>query len=218
MMWRRPAICVITRGRGGARSAERSALLARLGAAAAAGATMVQVRERQFADRELLEFVRQVVTEVRPAGAHVLVNERTDVALAAGADGVHLKSNAPAVSDVRRVVPAEFLIGQSVHTQEEAAAVEAAGGCDYLFYGTVFPSSSKPSDHPIAGVAALAAVCRRVRIPVVAIGGISIELAPQVMSAGAAGVAAIALFSESGDIGATVRSLRAALTLPAGHV
>ena len=218
MKFQRPAICVITRGRGRAGSPERAVLLERLAAAATAGATMVQVRERQFDDRELAAFVEEVVAAVKPAGAQVLVNDRVDIAIAAGADGVHLKSHAPAAADVRRIVAPEFVVGRSVHSAEEAAAVDQGGGCDYLFFGTVFPSASKPADHPVAGTEALEAVCRRVGLPVVAIGGMSVQRAPLVMSAGAAGIAAIALFADSPDIGATVRALRAALTLLPGTV
>ena len=97
----------------------------------------------------------------------------------------------------------------------EHATVEAAGGCDYLFFGTVFRSASKPAHHDIAGVQALAAVCNRVQLPVIAIGGVSLTSAPQVMGAGAAGVAAISLFADAHDIAATVRDLHAALTLHA---
>lgn len=217
MQIRRPVICVVTRARGAAGSGERQALLARLADAAAAGATMVQVRERQFDDRTLVRFVAEVIEAVRPSGTLVLVNERTDLALAAGADGVHLKSDAPSVADVRRIVRDGFAIGRSVHGADEAAAVEAAGGCDYLFFGTVFPSSSKRLDHPVAGVDALETVCQRVTLPVVAIGGISVERAARVAAAGAAGVAAISLFTETPDPGATVRALADALTLHGGR-
>ena len=209
---RLPVICVVTRARGVGGSSERRTLLGRLAAAAAAGATMVQIRERQLDDRQLRQFTQDVASAVRPAGALVLVNERTDVALAAGADGVHLKSNAPSATDVREVVPSGFVIGQSVHSAIEAATAESAGGCDYLLFGTVFPSSSKPPDHPVAGVAALAEVCRRVRIPVVAIGGISIDTARQVARAGAAGIAAISVFADAADVEQTVRALADALT------
>lgn len=215
---RRPAICVVTRGRGREASPERHTLIGRLAAAAEAGATMVQVRERQFDDRDLLCFVQQVVEAVRPAGAVVTVNERTDIALAAGADGVHLKSDAPSAADVRRIVPASFIVGRSVHSVVEAEAAEAAGGCDYLFFGTVFPSASKLPDHPVAGADQLASVCRAVGLPVIAIGGISIERAPRVAAAGAAGVAAISLFTDAGDLTATIQALADALTPSRGRV
>ena len=213
-----PAICVVTRVRGRERDAERDMLLDRLARAAAAGATMVQVRERQCDDRDLVVFVEQLIGRVRPSGARVLVNERTDVALAADADGVHLKSHAPPASDVRRIVPAGFLIGRSVHGDDEAAAVEAAGGCDYLLFGTVFPSASKPAGHPIAGSDALARVCGRVRLPVLAIGGITPDRVPAVVAAGASGIAAIGVFAEAVDMAAAVVRLRDALTLPPRRV
>jgi thiamine-phosphate pyrophosphorylase len=218
MALRLPAICLVTRARGGARSAERAALLDRLAQAADAGVTLVQVRERQFDDRDLRLFVEQVIARVRPAGTQVLVNDRTDIALAAGADGVHLKSHAAPAADVRRIVPDGFLIGRSIHSEIEAAAIEAAGGCDYLLFGTVFPSASKPAAHPVAGVEALAAVCGRVGLPVLAIGGITPERARAVAAAGAAGIAAISLFTDTGDPAAAVRALRDALTLPASRV
>lgn len=211
---RAPVICIVTRARGAPGAGERQRLIERLAAAARAGANMVQVRERQFDDRLLLEFVREVTAAVRPAGARVIVNERTDVALAAGADGVHLKSDAPSAADVRRIVPPGFLLGRSVHSDGEAAAVEAAGGCDYLVFGTVFPSTSKAGDHPVAGLEALRRTCGAVSLPVIAIGGITPGRAAAARSAGAAGVAAISLFAEAADMGAVVASLHDALTLP----
>jgi thiamine-phosphate pyrophosphorylase len=214
----RPAICVITRGRGTTNSRERGALLARLESAAAAGATMIQIRERQFGDRELLDFARDIVEAVRPHGSIVTLNERTDIALAAGARGVHLKSNSPSVADVRRIVPAEFLIGRSVHSVEEAVTTAVTGGCDYLLFGTVFPSASKPTNHQIAGIDALERVCHSVSLPVMAIGGISVERARALARSGAAGIAAISLFAESTDIGRTVREVRDALTVSSGNV
>jgi thiamine-phosphate diphosphorylase len=217
MKLRRPAICIVTRGRGAAGSEERGVLLGRLAAAAEAGATMVQVRERQFDDRQLLRFVEEVIAAVRAAGTLVLLNDRSDIALAAGADGVHLKSDGPAVDDVRRLVSPDFMVGRSVHSMPEAESV-AATACDYLLFGTIFHSSSKPGDHPTTGVDALAAVCRSVTKPVLAIGGITVDRAAEIAAAGAAGMAAISLFSESRDIAGTVRALRDALTLPPRRV
>jgi len=209
-----PFICIVTRGRGAAGTEERRRLVERLAAGARAGASLVQIRERQFDDRQLMSFVQDVVAAVRPAGTRVLVNERTDVALAAGADGVHLKSDGPSAPDVRRIVPPGFLIGRSVHAAAEAAAVAAAGGCDYLIVGTVFPSTSKAGDHPVAGLEALRRTCAAVSLPVIAIGGMSVTRAADVRAAGAAGMAAISLFAEAPDIAAVTASLRDALTLP----
>ncbi|HVL65662.1 MAG TPA: thiamine phosphate synthase [Vicinamibacterales bacterium] len=217
MAWNLPIVCVITRARGETGSAERGRLLQRLSEAADAGASIVQVRERQLDDRRLAGFVGEVKAAIGRTSARVLVNDRTDIALAAGADGVHLKSDGPPMSDVRRIVRGPFVIGRSVHSVAEAAAA-ARDGCDYLLFGTVFPSRSKPDSHPIAGVAELADVCRAVAVPVIAIGGITPERAAAVREAGAAGVAAISLFADAPDTGAVVAALRSALTLPRGNV
>ena len=211
-------ICIVTRGRGAPGSEERTRLLGRLAAAAHAGADMIQIRERQFDDRSLLRFAEDVIEAVRPAGARVLVNDRLDIALASGADGVHLKSDGPPVRDVRRIVPDRFAIGRSVHTDDEARAVESAGGCDYLFFGTVFRSASKPDDHVLAGIDGLRRICAIVSLPVVAIGGVSIGRVPEMVAAGAAGIAAISLFSEAGDIAAVTAAVRDALTPAQGGV
>jgi thiamine-phosphate pyrophosphorylase len=211
-----PIVCVITRARGLTGSPERLALLARLKGAAAAGAAFIQVRERQLSDRALVAFVRELVECTRDSDCRVMVNDRPDIAIAAGAAGVHLKERSLAVADVRRIVPGAFIVGRSVHTDTDAAAVEGAGGCDYLLFGTVFPSASKPDEHPIAGIDALRRVCERVSLPVLAIGGINTDRASSVAAAGAAGAAGISLFSEATDMGAAVRALQAALTPPSG--
>jgi thiamine-phosphate diphosphorylase len=163
---------------------------------AAAGADLIQVRERGLHDRQLVAIVRRVVDRTGGTGARVIVNERTDIALAAGAHGVHLPAAAPAAGRVRRIVPEGFVIGRSVHDEAEAEAASAAGGCDYLTFGTVFPSRSKPADHPVAGLDRLAVVCARVSLPVLAIGGISVARAVSVARAGASGIAAIGLFAD----------------------
>jgi thiamine-phosphate pyrophosphorylase len=211
-------ICIVTRGRGAPGSEERVRLLGRLAAAAHAGADMVQIRERQFDDRSLLRFAQEVIEAVRPAGARVLVNDRLDIALASGADGVHLKSDGPPVVEVRRIVPQGFTIGRSVHSDDEATAVESAGGCDYLIFGTVFHSARKPDDHVIAGTDALRRICALVSLPVIAIGGISVARVPEIVAAGAAGVAAISLFADAGDMAAVTAAVRAALTPAQGGV
>ncbi len=208
----------MTRGRGTSGSDERLKLVGRLAAAARAGADMIQIRERHFDDRVLLEFAREVIEAVRPLRTRVLINERTDIALASGADGVHLKSDGPGVPDVRRIVPDGFLIGRSVHAEREARAVQNDGGCDYLFFGTVFRSVSKPDDHPLAGLEGLRATCASVALPVIAIGGMSVARIPDVRAAGAGGIAAISLFAETPDIAGLTASIGDALTLPAGHV
>jgi thiamine-phosphate pyrophosphorylase len=183
-------------------------LVGLFGDAARAGVDLIQIRERDLDDRALVTLVRATVAAVRGTPARVIVNDRTDVALAAGAAGVHLRADSVPAPRVRAIAGPGFLVGRSVHDEEEAAAVDAEGGCDYLIFGTVFPTSGKPSGHQTAGLAALGRVCARVSAPVLAIGGMSIARAPDVARAGAAGLAAIQLFATAADLRETVRALR----------
>jgi thiamine-phosphate diphosphorylase len=179
-----------------------------IAAAARAGVDVIQIRELQLDDRTLLALTVDAVAAVRGTAARVLVNGRPDIALAAGASGVHLRSHSIAASRVRTLAPPGFLIGRSVHSPAEAAVAEADGGCDYLTFGTVFASGSKPPGHPVAGIEALGRACASVRLPVVAIGGVTIDRAPAIAAAGASGVAAIGLFASAKDLSRTVAALR----------
>jgi thiamine-phosphate diphosphorylase len=200
-----PVVCLVTD-----RAAIGRPLPQLIEAAAAAGVDWIQIRERGLDDRELLQLTRDAIERVRPTPARVIVNDRADVALAAQASGVHLPGDAFPASELRRIVPAAFMIGRSVHDEEAAAAAEADGGCDYLVFGTVFPSASKPSGHRVAGLDGLRRVCARVRLPVIAIGGLSVERASGVAAAGAAGIAAIGMFAAAPDLAETVREVRRA--------
>jgi thiamine-phosphate pyrophosphorylase len=175
--------------------AECAALVAAAATAARAGVDLVQIRERGLEDLALLALAEAVGDAAEESGARVLVNDRVDVALAARAAGVHLPARAVDCSRVRPIVPEGFLVGRSVHSLDEAAAAARGGGCDYLVFGAVFESRSKPVGHPVAGVDALAEVCAAVSLPVLAVGGITPDRAPDVARAGAAGVAAIGLFA-----------------------
>jgi thiamine-phosphate pyrophosphorylase len=124
------------------------------------------------------------------------VNDRLDVALAAGAAGVHLRGDSVAPSRVRKIVPAGFIVGRSVHSVAEAMA--AAPDVDYLIAGTIWPSPSKPPDRAAAGPGLLRRIARSAGVPVLAIGGVTLERMPEIASAGAAGAAAIGLFMDRG--------------------
>jgi thiamine-phosphate pyrophosphorylase len=192
-------------------------LLPTIAAAARAGIDLIQVRERGLPDPPLLALVRDVKSAIAGTGARVIVNDRVDVALAAGASGVHLPGRGVHCSDVRRITPPGFLVGRSVHSAPEAVAVVGDGGCDYLVFGSLLPSASKPPSHPTAGFAGLAAVCRAVAdataagdvpVPVLAIGGLRAGDAPAAARAGARGLAAIGLFADTEDVAALIRVLR----------
>ena len=175
--------------------------------AIAAGADWVQIREKDLPGRELLGIVRDAVSiaGALAPGARVIVNGRLDVALAAGATGVHLGGESAPASDViawcrRGNAPAGFSIGVSCHSVEEARAAERAGA-DYIFFGPVFDTPSKRGFGSAHGIVALSEVCEAVRtIPVIAIGGIDANNGAECIRAGAAGIAAIRLFQETSDL------------------
>jgi thiamine-phosphate pyrophosphorylase len=154
-------------------------------------ADWVQVRDKELGARELLELVRRVMG----LGARVLVNTRVDVALAAGAAGVHLPAGSIAASEWRRIVPEGFLIGVSCHFPEEVVRAKEEGA-DYVLFGPVFAPLSKTSDLTPRGLDALRTVCGSVRIPVLALGGITWGNAAECVAAGAAGVAGITMFRD----------------------
>ena len=174
------------------------ALVQRVAAAAAAGVNLVQVRERDLEARDLTRLVARCVTAVRGTRTRILVNDRLDVALAAGAHGVHLRGDSLPASRARALAPIAFLIGRSVHSRAEAVAVHADGGVDYLLFGTVFPTDSKPGQTP-AGVKALEQVVDATPVPVLAIGGISSETVRELAGTGCAGFAAIGWFADGDD-------------------
>jgi thiamine-phosphate diphosphorylase len=199
-----PVLCAVTDRR-------RLPILAHVAAAADAGLDWVQIREPDLPAAELYEVVRHAIAEVSGAATRIIVNDRLDVAIAAGAHGVHLRGTSFDVSRVRAVAPADFVIGRSVHSVEEAIAAEGGGGLDYLIFGTMFPTASKPEGHPLAGPEALRAAVAACRLPILAIGGITRENVDTIAATGAAGVAAIGLFldSQSADIASIRRSFAA---------
>jgi thiamine-phosphate pyrophosphorylase len=169
-------------------------LVARAAHAVSAGVDVIQIRERDLPDGQLAALVRRIAGLAAGTSTRVMVNDRADVAIAAGAAGVHLRGDSLPASRVRMTAPEGFLIGRSVHSLAEVDAAAAGGGCDYLLFGTVFPSAGKPDGHPVAGLDALRAACARSSLPVIAIGGINEENAALVRAAGAAGFAAVGLF------------------------
>ena len=158
--------------------------------AAAAGATMIQVRAKTLDTRELVALVQDVVAAAR--SVPVLVNARADVALACGAQGVHLPSDGLAAGVVRSIVPAGFLIGVSCHVLEELGRAEGEGA-DFAVYGPVFATASHPGAAPV-GLEALATAARAMRIPIYALGGITEDNAALCITAGAVGIAGISVF------------------------
>ena len=146
------------------------------------------------------------------ARPRILVNDRLDVALAVHAGGVHLGEKSLPPEEVRRFLNSlhrekDFLIGVSCHSLEAAKAAER-GGADYLFFGPLFATPSKAAYGAPQGLKRLAEVCRAVGLPVLAIGGITLENAASCFSAGASGIAAIRLFQDARDMPAAVEALK----------
>ena len=194
---RPPISCVVTdrrrhvAGHGGERGARRRlAEVAR--EAVAAGVDLIQIRECDLETADLVDLVQAIVGIARGSTTQVVVNDRLDVALACGASGVHLRADSIAPARARSIAPPKFLIGRSVHRLDEA--VEHASEVDYLIAGTVFPTSSKPLTDRLLGVIGLMEMVQAVSVPVLAIGGVTIERVPQIAATGAAGIAAIGLF------------------------
>jgi thiamine-phosphate pyrophosphorylase len=187
------------------------ALLEKIRNAAAAGISWVQIREKNLETRALVDLVRLAVAASRETRTSVLVNDRLDVALATGAAGVHLGETSLPVETVaewrRSAGRAEFLIGASCHSLEAAQKAEGAGA-DYIFFGPVFATPSKAAFGAPQGIERLHEICRSARIPVLAIGGITVENAHSCFAVGAAGVAAIRVFQESDDMSAVITRLR----------
>jgi len=183
----------------------------RIRSAAAAGVDWIQIREKDLETRALFELVRVAVADTRASGTLILVNDRLDVALAAGAGGVHLGEKSIPVNEVaewRRVAGrTEFKIGLSCHSVEAARTAER-DGANYVIFGPVFATPSKAAFGVPQGTETLRLVCGTVEIPALGIGGVTVENAGSCIAAGAAGVAAIRLFQEGRDLNAVVTGLR----------
>lgn len=185
----------------------RGDLLDQIDAAARAGIDWIQIREKDLQSRYLFELTAEAVRRVQPTNARILVNERTDIALAAGAHGVHLPSDGIGAEAVRKAVPANFLIGVSCHSIEELERAETSGAT-FTVFGPVFATPSKHAYGPPQGIERLAAATCAVRLPVLALGGIHEENAAACEAAGAAGIAAISLFQKTDGLPGVVRRLR----------
>ena len=196
-----PIICYVTDRKSLAAGEVAAGLLAKISVAIGSGVDWVQIREKELSGRELFGLAREAVASA--GSAQVIVNDRLDVALAAGAAGVHLGRASLSARDVAgwsrgagQIAPADFLVGVSCHSLADAREAESAGAA-YIFFGPVFDTPSKRGMGEPQGVARLGEICRSVKNPVIAIVGVSEDNAGDCIRAGAAGVAAIRMFQDS---------------------
>ena len=221
---KKPILCYVTDRRSLRASSQTDSLqplLEKIELLIAAGIDWIQLREKDLSGRQFAILTRDSLRGVSErAGqaqtpARILVNDRLDVAIAEQAGGVHLGENSLLAKDANRLTQASlaastrapnFLIGVSAHSLE-AAQSAASAGADYIFFGPIFATPSKAAHGSPQGLDQLAQVCASVTIPVLAIGGITLENASACLSAGAAGIAAIRLFQDSFDPAAIIRIL-----------
>lgn len=180
-----------------------------VGEALSGGVDCVQVREKGRPANELYEMSLKLLPDVREAGASLLVNDRIDVALASGADGVHLAAKSLPPSAARKVLGENPLLGCSVHSLAEAR--EAANvGADYVTFGHIYPTPSKPGLPP-RGVRELAEIVESVEVPVLAVGGIDESNVHEVLGTGASGIAVISTIVSTPDPKLAAKRLRRAI-------
>jgi thiamine-phosphate pyrophosphorylase len=210
-----PILCYVTDRRNLAGAGDRADSAARveraIGRAIDAGADWIQLREKDLEAQPLEALVCAAVTISR-GRARIFVNDRLDVALTAGADGVHLGEKSLPIARVTSWRAAagrhDFAIGASCHSPEAVRAAERAGA-DYVFFGPIFATPSKTSFGPPQGLERLAAACEGARIPVIAIGGITDSNAEACLAAGCEGIAAIRMFQGEGGLAESVTAIHA---------
>jgi thiamine-phosphate pyrophosphorylase len=197
----------------GDENARQRALLAKIAEATRCGVDVIQLREKDLSTRELEVLTRAALRVIGENSAqpvtHLIINSRSDVAIACGADGVHLRSDDLSPSDVRKIWthgghPARPLISVSCHSEADVARA-ADEGADFAVFAPVFEKKDTPQNRA-AGVDGLRQACGQ-KIPVLALGGVTLNNARACIDAGAAGIAAIRLFQQN-DIAEVVRTLR----------
>lgn len=177
------------------------------------GVTCLQLREKEASAGEILALARTLLPLCRARRVPLLINDRVDIALAAGADGVHLGQDDLPLPEARALLGPDRILGATAHTVEEALRAQAEGA-DYLGVGAMFPTGTKTNTIPTSADT-LKAICAAVSIPVVAIGSVTAQNLPTLAGTGIAGAAVVsAIFSQS-DLTAAARTLRTAADLAA---
>jgi thiamine-phosphate pyrophosphorylase len=189
---------------------QRRRLLSKIGEAAVCGVDYIQLREKDLSARELEEMAHEAVRVLRASSGQtkLLINSRSDVALAVDADGVHLRSEDVSVRDARSIATRcgarEWIVGISCHSEEHVARA-AAQGADFAVFAPVFAKRDAPNT-PSTGIEGLRRACQH-KVPVLALGGVTMQNARACIEAGAAGIAGIRLFQDR-DMAEVVSAMR----------
>jgi thiamine-phosphate pyrophosphorylase len=162
------------------------------------GIKAVQLREKDLGSRELFQLASEMRSLTSRYGAKLIINDRIDVALATGADGVHLGAGSIPVAEARRLAGRSLLIGYSAHSATEACSAET-DGADFVTFGPVYQTPSKAAYGAPLGVSALKTACERLTVPLYALGGVKQFNIPDLMAAGASGVALISAIMSAAD-------------------
>ncbi|MEI6840710.1 MAG: thiamine phosphate synthase [Methanomicrobiales archaeon] len=175
--------------------------------AVSGGADVIQLRDKEMTGRELFIAACEIRDITRIAGTLFIVNDRIDIALASGADGVHLGQNDLPLYEARQLAPEDFILGISVGSVVEAIHAEA-GGADYVALSPVFGTGTKPDAGPGHGTPLITAIKQNISIPVIGIGGIRKENVREVLASGADGIAVVSAVISSDDIAKATRELK----------
>jgi thiamine-phosphate pyrophosphorylase len=176
-------------------------LIYKIKRAISCGVDFIQIREKDLPDKALFELTCRAVALARKSKSKIIVNGRADIALAAGAHGVHLPVSGVKISDLRSWLPGLFLIGASTHSVREALHAISAGA-DYVLLGPVYRMESKAAFGLPLGLDGLRRACLSLCAPVLGLGGIRAESVGSVLEAGTAGIAAISLFQNDAEFAA----------------
>lgn len=187
----------------------RRGVVATVAAAVAGGVTIVQLRDKLGSARALAETGRALLAVLRPLGVPLLINDRLDVAHAIGADGAHVGQDDLPPAEARILLGPQAIVGLSITAAHQLGTIDAA--VDYVGLGPLFPTGTKADAAPALGEAAFSALRRQIALPVVAIGGITLENTGRCLSAGADGIAVVSAICAAADPQAAARALREAI-------
>jgi thiamine-phosphate pyrophosphorylase len=182
------------------------------GEAVLGGVTIVQLRAKGSGTREFLELAVRMAAVLKERSVPLIINDRVDIAMACGADGVHLGQNDMPVDKARRLLGRSKIIGVSVNTLKEGREAERLGA-DYVGLGPLYATSTKDTDLPVLGPEGIRPMRQKIGIPIIAIGGINSGNAADVMKAGAAGIAVVSAILDAPDPRSAAAELKKALSI-----